>query len=411
MNFLKKSMIIIVMGNIVFPLVYASSDVNLMGRIGKTDGDGTAYLNGVYVSKDTYGMRANAVAAAVLANPINPFNYPIIGVNFLKSLASYQDRDSVGFYADNTSAPLSKWEMIKNVKYSPTSFSSTEIDPSKLKPGMLIDTLHNPKWSSYIVKVSNGKVITSGWVNLSTKHLGTPPDSAGLIVNPVTKIWATNFNITIPEGGRAEKAVLQENGIINNKIINPPSVNGIDTVILPQSKYGGTIAYQSRSATSGNKQQWSIGFLSRGAEHANFYSVDGDRSKSTAVGFLEGSSAVNGIEFSGLNKEHSMVWLSSGKVLAKISPVGQIEKISYKTKIIKKSEKIDDGYARYIVKADEDIKISLPDASIVGDGYTVEIDNFSGHHISLSGDKKVNISKNLDNKITATYVDGEWQIF
>ncbi|MCV4784608.1 hypothetical protein OFM36_34765, partial [Escherichia coli] len=61
-----------------------------------------------------------------------------------------------------------------------------------------------------------GKIITAGWVNLKTKRMGTPDNHSSLVVNPVTKIWSANFNLIFPEGGRATKGVVQENGIINN---------------------------------------------------------------------------------------------------------------------------------------------------------------------------------------------------
>lgn len=389
---------------------YAAGEIGTMGRIAVTGQRSPIFADGIYVSKDTYGMRANAVSLAIRTNTKKPFDYPVLGIIDLKGLSQYRGRDSVGLFADNASVPLNKWEVIDHAKYAATSVSSSEIDSSKIKPGMIIDTRHNPKWSTYIVKVLDGKLITAGWIDISTGKTGTPDDSAGFVINAITKIWAANFNIILSGSGRAPKAVIQENGVINNKVKNPESVIGLDTVILPESKYGGTIAYQARNAVSGNKQQWDVGFRSDGAKTANFSSIDGISSNETKMGFFENSKANSGLTFSGKNSNSSIEWYESGKLLAKISPFGQIEKISYKTKIVTGSGVLTDQYARYIIKSESDIKLSLPDKSNIGDGYTLEIDNFTGHKVDLSGNAKVNFAEGVGRKITAMFVDGEWQI-
>ncbi|WP_147439881.1 hypothetical protein [Gibbsiella quercinecans] len=410
MNAMNVKLCIIMLTFLCASSAYAGGEIGVMGRIAVTGEKEPLFSDGVYVSKDTYGMRANAVSLAIRTNTRKPFDYPVLGIIDLKGLSQYGGRDSVGLFADNTSVPLNKWEVVNNAKYTSNSVSSPEIDPSKIKPGMIIDTRHNPKWSSYIVKVEGNKLITAGWVNTSTGKIDTPDNSAGFIINPITKIWATNFNVVLTNSGRAPKAVIQENGVINNKVKNPDSVIGLDTVILPESRYGGTIAYQARNAASGNKQQWDVGFRSDGAKTANFSSIDGAPSNTTKIGFLENSKAEVGLTFSGKNKKSSVEWYSSGKLLAKISSSGQIEKMAFKTKIVTDSGKLTDQYARYIVKSETDIKLSLPDKATIGDGYTLEIDNFTGHKVAFSGDAKVNIAEGVGHKMTATFVGGEWQI-
>ena len=39
---------------------------------------------GIYASKNTFGMRSNAVVAAFSANSLKPFDYPILGFEWLK---------------------------------------------------------------------------------------------------------------------------------------------------------------------------------------------------------------------------------------------------------------------------------------------------------------------------------------
>lgn len=393
-----------------FISVTHASDIGTMGRI-TTDQKGDIITEGLYASKDTYGMRASAVALAIRANPDKPFEYPINGFSWTKALSGYNNRDSVGLYADNTSPPFRNWEIINEAQYTPTSFTSSHIDTSKLKPGMLIDTDHSPKWSAYIVSVSGDRVTTGGWVNTATKKMGTPKNGVGLKINPTSKIWATNFNIFLAQNGRAKAGVIQENGVINNAIANPNEVNGIDNVILPASKFGGTAAYLARSATSGNKQQWSIGYMSQGAKTANFYSSDSTKNINTESGFLENSHANTGLAFSGKNKNSSIEWYSSGILSAKISPEGQIEKIAYKTKLISSDTHLTDNFARYIINSSNDITLYLPDQKKLADGYTLEIYNINTRKVNFKTEGKINNAINgNEKKINLIFTNGEWFI-
>ncbi|WP_371337389.1 hypothetical protein [Klebsiella variicola] len=393
---------------------YACSDTidtNILGRINGVADIKKMYLDGLYISRNTFGMRANAAAAAITANSLSPFNFPILGLNATVGLARYLDRDSVGLYASNESTKFNDWELIKNGHYTPTSFQSSEIDIKKIKAGMIIETTHQVKWGAMVVRVYPGKIITSGWVNLSTGRMGTPPDNAGIQINPITKIWATNFNIFLSKDGRASKAVVQENGVINNKEQNPSSIYGIDNVILPQSMYGGTISYLSRSATSGNGQQWAFGFMAKGSKKSNFVSADGGGKEGTEVGFSEISSAKNGIMFYGRNQDSSITWTSNGRVTAKISPDGSYEKIVYKTKLITTSYNITDDYSKYIVNAKDDVKINLPAVKNETEGLTIQIINFSNNKINIESSADVIISGQLGKNITASIVNGKWMVY
>lgn len=346
---------------------------NNIGRIHLKDDHifDKSILSSVYASKDTYGMRSNAVVAAFSANPEKPFDFPILGLNGVMQMATYKDRDSVSLYADNTSLPFKSWEIVKSANYTATSFIAEEPTVLNLKPGMLVETEHEPTWSSYIISIVGDKVITSGWVNNSTGHLGIPKNGEGLIVNPITKIWATNFNVFFPAGGRASKGVIQENGLINNNVENPSTVSGIDTVVLPQSKFGGTAAYLARSADSGGKQQWTYGFLSRGSK-VGFLSSDSGI-HSPEISFHDSSSANNGLVFDGKNKSNSILWKDGENITAKIDPTGMISMIGYKTRIVKNSLKLTTDFSRYIIDNDSEINLVLPASKNVSDGFTLKI--------------------------------------
>lgn len=385
-------------------------DFNYLGKpLTKTEGYSPVYLKGVYAGKDTYGMRQNAVVASFKANSENPFSFPILGLNSLYGLTQYVDRDSVALYADNTAPGYKSWELITNPKITPTSIISDSIEQGKILPGMIIETTEQPKWTTYVIAVSQGKLITSGWVNMQTKHMGVPKNGT-LVVNPITKIWATNFNIILPSDSRAIKAVVQENGVANSKA-DAELVNGVDTVILPYSKFGGTSAYIARAASSGFSQQWNYGFLSLGNKYA-FVSKSITANQSL-VSFLDNSDAEVGLQFSGSNKKHSLEWKKGEVITASISPSGQVEKINYKTLIVDKDYQLTDDYSRYIFDAQKDIIITLPDEVNLIDGYTLKLSSLGNGSNTINLKAKKNIVgdsklKNNNWSKELIYIDGKW---
>ncbi len=397
----------------------SNTEVNNIGKITAVPMDNNNYAAGFYASKNTFGMRANAVVAAFKANSPTPFDYPIVGFKFLKAMGTYFDRDSVSLYADNSSPEPEPWEHISHVEYTPTSFLSKDIDVKKIKPGMLVDTDHDKKWSSYILSVSEGKVVTAGWVNTSTHKLGTPPNGKGLSINPVTKIWATNFNVYLTEKGQAQKGVIQENGMVNNKIEKPEYVNGLDTVIMPYSKFGGSSAYLARSGATGENQQWDIGFIAKGAKNS-FVSADSDMAKiSPRVSFLDKSHAVNGMIFSGNNQDSSILWSNGETIYAKIDPKGLISKIGYLTKKIKDSCDLSENIGRYIVLPNRDITLVLPSKEKIFSGYSMKIMRLDTGEYNVTfkspdgalvnGSKEFKDSRKAWNG-EAVFEDGEWFI-
>lgn len=399
------------------PLPFANQLTGLMGRVSPGEVS-DVYASGVYASGNTYGMRATSVIAAFRANSKTPFDFPISGFRYTKEMSTYKGRDSVALYADNTSPPFRKWEVIKNARYTPTSFTANDIDSNNIKKGMLIDTMHNPKWSSIVVSSSNGEVRTTGWVNTSTGHLGTPADGYGLVINPITKIWAANFNAFLTDDSRSDSLVVQENGVVNNKSEKPPAVNGIDTIILPQSRYGGTAAYLARSASGGNRGQWNYGFMSQGAKDANFISYDVfDGLNNTNAAFKDTSTSKYGVFFSGKNKEASIAWESKNKIVAYIGSEGLIQKIGYKTSIIKADANLNDSFGRYLILSNGSISLKLPKIENLIDGYTLKITKVSGGDVELkspdglkvNGSSSYTIKEKTWNK-EAIYSSGEWFI-
>lgn len=353
-----------------------------------------------FAAKDTYGMRSNAVVAAFQANPQKSFNFPILGFDNLIDIANYSDRDSVSLYADNTAPSLKPWQIINDTTFGKNVLISKEIDESKIKIGMILDTDENEKWSTYILKVEKNKLITAGWINSKTKKTGLPKNGTRVFINPITKIWATNFNIFLQKNSLANNAVIQENGLINAKFDTPNGINGIDTVVLPQSEYGGMTAYLARNAVSGFKQRWRIGFMSKGSE-INFISTDSLIS-SPLTGFLEDSNAKNGFVFNGKNQNNSIIWLKDNRTMAAIDPNGLISKIGYKTITISEDTQMSDEIGRYIIDNKQNILLKLPLSKNVFNGYTIKISKVSSNSVVTfeTEDSKVKINGKTKETIT-----------
>ncbi|WP_369789085.1 hypothetical protein [Rouxiella sp. WC2420] len=356
------------------------------------------YLSSVYAGKNTYGMRANAVVAAFKGNSDGPFDFPILGFPDIKSMGSYSDRDSVTLYADNTSAPYKSWERIKNTKFTPTSVESDNIVSENIKVGMILDTDSSPKWSTYVTSVQKNKITTAGWVNIGNQLIGTPKNGTDIIVNPLTKIWATNFNVFMDSNGRATSAVIQENGMVNNKVSEPITINGIDNVILPQSKFGGTAAFLARGANTEFLQRWKIGFDSQGSD-INFLSTDlGDNTPAPSIGFSEASRATDGMVFSGANVNSSITWKHGERVIASIDPEGLVTRQGYKIAVASSNMQLSDYIGRYLISAQNDITLKLPDKKNVFPGYTLKLTKVSGNGkvVFTSSDSYINGSHSAE---------------
>ncbi|MDH8244455.1 hypothetical protein QIG89_27805, partial [Klebsiella pneumoniae] len=66
-------------------------------------------------------------------------------------------------------------------------------------------------------------------------------------------------------------------------------------------------------------------------------------------------------------------WTDGQKVTASISPSGEIEKINYKTKVIKDSDELTDSFSQYIFMTKNDITVQLPASKLLTDGYTLKL--------------------------------------
>lgn len=170
------------------------------------------------ISRDTFGILDQGAGYAVMCHTADA-GAQVNGFSSDSALASYEDRDSVGLYVQNT-APARFFTTTGTTYTATTVVSTTGATVAKLKIGMIIDTLHSPKYSGRLTGFStDGKTLTvSGWYKQGDTSAGqVPPNGTHAVVNKTTKVWAHNANVTIETTSDADKATGFELGVVPNK--------------------------------------------------------------------------------------------------------------------------------------------------------------------------------------------------
>lgn len=266
--------------------------------------NGKVLRAGERISNSTpFGIRDNAVGMSVMSRTEDlEKGAEVTGIINIRDLGWYSDRDSVSFYTENVSNSLVA--DISNATYTlsainPTTPLTTD-QIKKLIKGMIVETKSTPKWTGILNSwATNGASLsTTGWVKYTgvkaTTNKGTwttstayvigdyfisggleyiviadhtsssiaadlaankidfitgTPSSGGARINPFTKIWGHNANITLTNTGYASAATGFELGVLNN-LATPanatalPKMWGMDVVNL--GTYKASVAYTSR---------------------------------------------------------------------------------------------------------------------------------------------------------------------
>ena len=175
----------------------------------------------------TYGNYNNAVTSYFGAN-VNNNLAPVLGTN-TQGIFSYENIDSVCLVAENDGLNI-QW--LANPNTYTINNKTISFNDATIKPGIgsyiaLIDS------NSFNIKVSDIKILAKiiaindnvytvdGWFNSSGTT--TPSTSYYVLVNPLTKIWATNFNFSNPNnktlsGTGCEVGIFNENSNFNEDI-------------------------------------------------------------------------------------------------------------------------------------------------------------------------------------------------
>jgi hypothetical protein len=208
---------------------------------------------GLKVWKQTFGIKDNAAVVSIslgdeTAEPVTQ----VVGFATHADVAGYVDRDHVGLFVQAIAPPV----LVDTVT---TTFTATTVTSAafaapilagKVKLGMMVDTGETPKKTGTITGFTDTTLTVSAWyVQGGAGATGTPPNGSRALVNPATKVWATNFNVQLDPGSHASGGVGCEAGLFNYKA---PDLGYLyDAVNL--GTYRGAGAFQCRGS-------WITGF-------------------------------------------------------------------------------------------------------------------------------------------------------
>lgn len=236
-------------------------------------------LNGTTVypyrmNRNTYGTYDQANGMAVLTNSGN-LPAQVMGISVASNLANTSSRDSVAFYTENQSFAATL--TTSGSTYTSTTVVSTSgATVNSLKVGMIIDTLHSPKYSGFLTGWSaDGKTLTvSGWYQQGNTSAGqVPANGTNAVVNANTKVWSGNSVVFLNSTGQATSMACWEFDTFNNTGTDwTPSYSGnmwgVDSVNLGNNQ--AEAGFVQRGNTANLKGHY-YGFSSRGAASAAFH--------------------------------------------------------------------------------------------------------------------------------------------
>jgi len=242
-----------------------------------------------YVRQLTYGTFDTAVAHAIIANGDADTPPSVLGLTSSGQLANYPDRDSVAQFVSNT-APPPLFTLVAPSYTANTVTCPTPVDVHKLRVGMIIDTAHATKYSSFITgwAEDGSSIAVDGWrLSGGDGTAATPPNGPTAYVSPITKPWAGNDIVVLTPDSHAWKACVREFDMVNNKensatifstAYTSKQTWGVDSVSL--GLYYGTAAFTARNAwyngfVSACGSPIAIGFQSLGLESTGFLHRNG----------------------------------------------------------------------------------------------------------------------------------------
>lgn len=196
----------------------------------------------------------------------------------------YRGRDSVALFIANQGAdPILSVEDDAGIDYTETYVTYPEdADISKVKVGMVIDTLHANQLSGIITSIDEDNhrfYIDDGWYYNGVKN-ANPDDGKGYKVGKIVKIWGSNTVVSLLPQFEQTLAVGEEMGL-NNMLadVTPKSIIGYDVVTLGTGK--GDIGYLARTGgavfdSPGDVGKLEHGFIARGCTEGFTAETDTD---------------------------------------------------------------------------------------------------------------------------------------
>lgn len=284
-------------------------------------------------AKNTFGTFENAAVLSAIANNPNP-RPQVLGITSTQQLSEYSNRDSVAGYISNRSTLPTVMVETGTVTYSNLSVQITGVTVAnldKVKPGMIIDTLHTPnKWSTIVESVDvENQIITikDGWYEVKTGGSALPslpPNDIGFYINQVTKIWGLNLNVFLYPNDKTASGVANEVGIFNEKA--GASLGGYDFVNF--GSVNGAYAIRARKATNalGTFTDALIAQFSNRAVLAEDVTDAAVRARRTKIGLMYEANSAS-------DASAVLVTDTGGGLAHEISGIGRLKSQSYQNKV------------------------------------------------------------------------------
>lgn len=215
--------------------------------------------------REPFGTFENAVAQSVIANGDPKTRPQVLGITLDNdsALATYDNRDCVASYraAYTRGATVD----VDDVSYTVDSVTvPIDTDLSKIKPGMIIDTKHSKKYSAFVTEINGNVIKVKNWYQINNISSGQiPPNTAGILINPITKLWVDNVNLFLEEGDPYTAGSIVEYGFFNNQA-DGGDRTGVDLVSLGSKRpYTG---FLTRSSSESNR--FIVGFKDNNSQTA-----------------------------------------------------------------------------------------------------------------------------------------------
>ena len=183
---------------------------------------GCIVRNGQRTNLKTMGTRDLACGSAFMIGGNPQRGAEVNGFSSTSSLAAYPEFGAVGVYSDVYADSNDQIRISSVASYGATSVTLTTPlsveDANRCLQGVIISTFHEPaKFSAVIDSVSADRLtinVQGGWFVPDNNSLGQlPPGTDGLAINPITKIWGSNFQAKIPTQSMASAATGIEVGL------------------------------------------------------------------------------------------------------------------------------------------------------------------------------------------------------
>lgn len=249
--------------------------------------NGNIVRQGERITKQAYGTHGYATGFSVAVDAEEFDKSPAVtGITSASAFNAIPSHDSVGLFVGNyskaalhkTTAPCT---FTANTVTLPEALSADQL--LKLRRGMTVDTLHNPRWVGLLDSWSpDGLTLTvTGWYLYGGSGASTPPNTAGVGIGGNDRAWGMNTALRLNADGYAYQGIGWELSVYNYIGSSGSNLDIDQGRIWGQLlATGGGDSYfcQAASIAKGN---WIYGYVAHTDPKVGFYA----RSNAT-VGFL-----------------------------------------------------------------------------------------------------------------------------